>query len=299
MKASTLHYLLVGILVILIPVDFFGMMLLRRSNYFFRAVPVCDMSALEYTFPHETPEELWQLCGEDYKETLKNVMNFVHCTSNALPTSDYIQDLFDHAKQGGMLTCNGMAELYLHALRIQGVQARKLFVVKNFGDSCQSHTIVEIFLDGKWRIFDPTFHVSFKKDGQLIGAQDIAQALVDGSFSGIEPVFYGEVAYPHRLERYYMHWLSLYNNVLLFDYGHQANTFIEKILFLPLRYWYGPVLYYLSPDGCCMGYFELLNIIYFLVVCVLPLTIIFLTLLLMVSMVIWFSKKRKFIIKKG
>ena len=69
-KASTLHYLLVGILVILIPVDFFGMMLLRRSNYFFRAVPVCDMSALEYTFPHETPEELWQLCGEDYKETL-------------------------------------------------------------------------------------------------------------------------------------------------------------------------------------------------------------------------------------
>ncbi len=300
-KAIKLSWFLLGIVVVLILCELVGMRLLRQYNYFFRAVPLQDMSGLDYVFPYETPQKIGQLCGDTYQDTLKNVMNFVSCAvDRGSPTSEHVGDFFDHAKLGGSLTCNGMSELYVHALRLQGIKARKIFVVKNFGDPYQSHTLVEIFIDGKWRIFDPTFHASFEKNGELLGAQDIAQALIDGSFITIAPIFYGEVVYPYRLPSYYMHWLSLYNNVLFFQYGKYSPSWIVRnTIEFPLRYWNGPVLYYFSQDGNPNRYFELLDTIYFLIVCVIPLSVVFYIFLLMLCLLVWFIKKRKIIYKKG
>ncbi len=301
MNTNKLYYLfLTGFLVFFIFINIFGIHILRKYNYFFRAIPVSDMSSLEYSFPCQTPSQIQQLCGSTHQETLKNVMNFVSCKNKSIvPLSDNVQSFFECAKNEGVLTCNGMAELYLHALRLQGVKARKLFVVKNFGDPYQSHTTVEIFIDGKWRIFDPTFHVSFKKNDQLLGAQDIAESIIDGSFSKIEPVFYGEVNYSCRLDSYYMHWLSLYNNILLFKYPQPVSSVVQKLMQQLTRYWNGPVLYYFSQDGLVNRYFEILNRVYFLIICILPLMIILIVFLLLLIILIEIYKKRICILKKG
>ncbi len=289
------------IIIVLLSMHSGGIYILKKYNYFFRAIPVSDMASFEYIFPYKTPSNIQVLCGSSYQETLKNVMNFASCKHEwIVPISDHVKDFFECAQKGGRLTCNGMAELYLHALRLQGIKARKLFVVKNFGDPYDSHTIVEIFIDGKWRIFDPTFHVSFKKDGELLGAQDIAQSLTDGSFLKIEPIFYGEVNCPYRLDSYYMHWLSLYNNVLFFKYGqYSSNSIVRSVMQLLFHYWSGPKLYYFSQSNRSNSYFELLNVFYFLIVCIFPWMIVLIVFLLLLTILIGVYQKKNIYFKKG
>lgn len=256
-----------------------GIILLRHYDLFYRTVPVQEFDALDYFHPYNTPAELERFAAKDPVGIMQNVMNFVVGGRSGKAKSDSIQDIYDHAKSGGSLTCAGMAEIFLHALRLQGYKARKLFVVKSIGDPFATHTLVEVFENGKWVIYDPTFNVSFRKGNQLLGATDIAQSLIDGSFVKIEPIFYGEVVYKARLETYPIHWLAHFNNVLCFKHANYSNSFlIRNTAQLITRYWQGPVLYYFAPNGTPNDYLELLNWFYFFFTCAGPLLFLLLSL---------------------
>ena len=93
----------------------------------------------------------------------------------------------EHAKAGRGLVCFGMAHLYAAAARGNGLQARIIGLSRNLGDRYDSHTTVEVRQDGRWVIFDPTFNVSFARDGVLLGAEEIQRALLEGTFQTIAP----------------------------------------------------------------------------------------------------------------
>lgn len=225
-----------------------GISLLRRYDTFYKIVPVKNFELLDCP----SINTQYKLDTSPQK-IMQEVMNSMTKGKN----------------------CNGMSELFLHALRVQGYKARKLFVVKSIGDPYATHTLVEVFENNKWVIYDPTFNVSFKKDDQLLGAVDISKSLIDGSFKQIEPVFYGEVAYPARLETYPIYWLAHFNNVLMFKYGNCSSSWlIRNTVQLITRYWQGPVLYYFAPTGKPNDYLELINWFYFFFTCILPLIIL-------------------------
>lgn len=262
---------MVCVLGMLFTIELVGRRFVGNYRFFFRSQVVNDMSCIETTLNESTPEELRMLCGKDYKETLQNVMNFVSPKTDILPAGSTIKDMYDHAKNGGMLTCAGMSELYLHALRLQNIKARKLFVVKNIGSDECTHTTVELFIDGKWRIFDPTFHVSFSKNDELIGAQEMSQSIIDGTYKEITPIFYGDVAYPFRLETYPNSWVALFNNVLIFKFGTYASSWVVRnTVGLLERYFTGPTLYYFSAASIENRYMAVLNRVYFLLICLVP-----------------------------
>jgi hypothetical protein len=266
------------ILVFLFISNITGLLLLKEFRYFSKTIPVRDFNSLNYYFSEKTPQEFKQFSGDTPENIMKNVMNFVSVKRPGRQKSDKIKDIYIQAQTGGGLTCAGMAELFLHALRLQGYKARKLFVVKSIGDSYATHTIVEVFRNGKWIIYDPTFNVSFKRGDQLLGATDIAQSLLDGSCQYIEPVFYGEVAYKARLETYPIYWLAHFNNVLMFKHANYSSSWIiRNTIQLITRYWYGPVLYYFSPTGRSNDYLELINWFYFFFTCIGPVMLLILT----------------------
>ena len=265
---------------------------MRKQDCFFRFVSVKDGAFPTYYYHEETPQELQQFIAETPEKIMQNVMNFVSGKKTGNPLSDRVYDIYNHAKKGGGLTCNGMSELYVHALRISGFKARKLFAVSSLGNQGMTHTIVEVFLHGAWRVFDPTFNTSFKRlanngSNQLLGAQELSNALSDGTFKEIVPVFYGEVAYSARLEKYPIYWLLHYHVLLLFQHSKLPSGYISGLVTLPMRYWYGPILYYYDCKGSANAYIDALNVWYFITVFLIP-ALMFL--LLMVLLIVFIKR---------
>jgi SAM-dependent methyltransferase len=183
-----------------------------------------------------------EFSGRDPVELLRAVMNGVTRVGPDPPGG--VRQILEHAQAGGGLVCFGMAHLYAAAARGNGLQARIIGLSRNLGDRYDAHTTVEVRQEGRWVLFDPTFNVSFARNGILLGAEEIQQALLEGTFQTIVPVFYGPVKYPARLETYYLHWLPLFNNVFVLDAGG-----IRLAKFPPIRYWLGPRIYVRTVAG--------------------------------------------------
>jgi hypothetical protein len=165
--------------------------------------------------------------------------------------------ILDHLDQGGGLLCAGLARLYAATLVANGQEARVVSLSRNFPDRSDSHTTVEVRQDGRWVIFDPTFNLSFIREGVLQGAEEIHRALIDGTASEIHVVRYPPGRYPGRLERQAVHWLPLFNNVYALD---PSEGWLAKLP--PLRYWLGPRLLLLALPGHPNEHAECLNAVY-------------------------------------
>jgi hypothetical protein len=249
--------------------DFWGIYLLRKHGEFVRLESVTDLRAVG---PSPVNRQDAKILANDFHsqnpaELLEQVMGKVSKVET-FPSSD-IRSIYQHVNKGGGLVCGGMSTLYFHALAVNDIKARYIALKRNIFDIYDIHTTVEVFVDGKWVIYDPTFNVSFVKNGELVGAQDIKNSLYDGSFEQIEPVFYGDVLYPARLESYYMHWLSLYNNVFVY---HPSQSVLTKIP--PFRYWFGPVYYFEADYGQRDFPYQIQDQLYFIFVGVLPIVIL-------------------------
>ena len=243
---------------------------------------------------NETEELYWnrEFPSDDPIKLMSSLMNEVTKIDYS-PQGDALS-LYQHAKLGGGLVCSGMAKIFQRILIAKKFTVRRVDLAKNIGDNYSTHTTVEIFIDNHWIIFDPTFNITFKKNDKLIGAQDIHKALIDGTFNQIKAVFHGEVLYPARLDNYYMHYMSLYNNVLVEE---PTLRFWHKLP--PFRYWLGKTYYVQAERKLGQGnshliFFNKLNLIF---VVILPtlLVILFLLgiLLILLDNISSFNKNNK------
>jgi len=277
------------IIAILLAVDIAGILLLREYS-FVRYVSLAhfqDADSSQTTYDGDR-SGLRPLNNDKRAIVLlQEVMNKVK-KIGPIPPGD-INAIIRQVSGGEGVACGGMAELYHYNLYEHGIKARIIQLQRDVGNKYDSHVTVEVYLNNRWVIFDPTFNVSYEKDGVLIGAQEIHQSLIDGTFNRIRPIFYGEVAYPARLDKYYMHWLSLYDNI--FVPVNAKSAWLGK--FPPFRYWYGPLCYY-PEDGRSHDYhLQLHNKTYFIVVVVLPTALIGLILLFATLLIIEYHRKNR------
>lgn len=229
----------VSILLMMLAIEFYGIYLLRRHNSFVRFVYAKNLNSLKTNFIENGLGELaLKFRSKDPLVLLEQVMNSVNKIETR-PRYDALSVYRDSLKGKGTL-CGGMASLYFSVLRLNGINARIVLLTRNLYDIYDTHTTVEVLINNRWVIFDPSFNVSFEKEGKLIGSQEIKESLCDGSLYKIKPVFYGNVAYPARIENYYIYWLPFFNNVFIIN--NQNYSVWHKVP--PFRYWFGPKYYY-------------------------------------------------------
>jgi hypothetical protein len=242
-----------------------GAVLLRGSGAFMRFQAADDLD--EVTSPFDSTAALAlaaKFDGTDHRALLRELMNSV--STIGFESSDDLVELYRHAQAGGGLLCGKMAELFFNLSRANGIPARIVVLRRHLFDIYDTHTTVEVCEQGRWVIYDPTFHVSFRHKGELQGATEIQQALVEGYADEIEPVFYGDVAYPARLEDYYTHWLPLSNNVLVLAQKPQA--LLDRLP--PFRYARGPIMRYQNSRSQSDHHFRFQDKIYFRLTVVMP-----------------------------
>lgn len=208
-------------------------------------------------------------------------MNQVRTVEATEPRS--AREALELVNTGRGMICSGMSVLFTGAMESAGLRARQVYLRRSFTSFFDTHATTEVLIDGRWVIFDPTFNVSFAKGGKLLGAAEIRESLLRGTARDIEPIFYGEVAYPVRLEDYYLDWLPLYNNV-----GVLSGTATWWGKFPPLRYWSGPRMYYLEEPSSSSP-LELLKQLCFVIVVLLP----FLTMGLLFVAIGWYVVDQK------
>lgn len=282
--ADPLSVLLIAVgLMALALINVYGIWLLRRHGAFARFVPVNELRAV---VPMHDPRGLHVLAkafhNADYLQLLKEVMNSVSKCEPG-PSTDVLA-VFDHVLRGGGLLCSGMANLYFNVLRLNGITARQIYLSRACFDSNDTHVTVEVLIDRNWVIADPTFHVGFERNGQLVGAQAISESLRDGSFDEIKPRYYGPVNYPPRLESYYTHWLSLFNNVYIPDSDQPSRSLWARLP--PLRYWCGPVMYFQQDPAVSYDHLKFQDRLYLLFVVFLPMTLIAIVSIILVGLLL-------------
>lgn len=178
--------------------------------------------------------------------------------------------LLKSVESGGGALCGDMADLYRNVLAAIGKPSRKVWLYRDlFG--WDSHATVEVFLNDKWTLICPTFGVSFtNSEGRMLSAQDLKMALFTGKEQDIKPVFYGEVSYPARIEKYYLNYLLLCNNVFVVE---KDSNLLKQIP--PFCFWFGTKLYYEKLPNEAEAQITFLQQLYFIFAVIIPGLILF------------------------
>jgi hypothetical protein len=109
-----------------------------------------------------------------------------------------------------------------------------------------THTTVEVAIGGRWVVYDPTFNVSFTRNGRYLGVSELYDAWVLGHGDPVKTVFYGEVLYPARIDNFHVSYRSVLNNYFV-EPDTPRQDFLSKI---PIsRYYFGPFLEWYGPDN--------------------------------------------------
>lgn len=193
---------------------------------FAKIVPGGAIGAMDYrTQTYSTPSEagvllddlkkagIDRLKGEEQVlATLRWTMNQASAIGDA--TRLNVPELLDYARRGGPMACNDMGLVFSEALSALGIPSRRIVLARNIFDKYDVHATVEAWVDGKWRLYDPTFNVSPVSNGEVIGAFEAREIFFHGNWN-IEFRFFGDVRYPARLENYYMRYKPLFNNAFV------------------------------------------------------------------------------------
>jgi hypothetical protein len=149
--------------------------------------------------------------------------------------------LWSVAAGGGGLTCWGMSALLRDLIVISGGEARVVQLYRSNYEPNNTHVVVEVRLDGRWVVFDPTFNVTLHdEEARLLGVSEIRGRLATNPPEPVSIRYHGDRRYPGNLPDYYLDPLSLYANA--FAYGDCSSCALWQRL-PPFRYWFGPTRY--------------------------------------------------------
>jgi hypothetical protein len=203
--------------------------------------------------------------GDDPIGLMRQVMELVPCVASDPPTEDPLV-LVEHAEAGGGLVCTGMASIFRAALEENGFDARIVVLARFLSDRYETHTTVEVREDGRWVVYDPTFGITFERDGVRLGAQEVKEAFVAGDIGSIETVYVGSSdGYPARIGDYYMNWQPLFSNVVVRQPAPSAAAKLPIV-----RWWLGERRYLQAVDLHRAENVDFLNGLAFLAAVVLP-----------------------------
>lgn len=147
--------------------------------------------------------------------TVPPEIKFAYDPANAEPRAlKTLAAVMNDERNKGLL-CAGMAHVYRDALLSQGIQARKVVLKRQRYGREDTHVTVEAWINGKWRIYDPTFHITLKSNGERIGAFDAQDWVLYGKGKPFTIEFLGDVAYPARVETYHVRYEAHFNNVFV------------------------------------------------------------------------------------
>jgi hypothetical protein len=191
--------------------------------------------------------------------------------------TDNSAKLLKAAESGKAIICTGMAILFRHVLHAVGIKSRSVLLRTNIFNANDNHETVEVLLDGKWIVMDPTFNISLTdSEGQLLSALEVKQLLIKGKHKNISIKFYGEVSYPIRVDNYYIDYLFFFNNIFII---HRSDSKLFKVP--PLSYWYGQKLYYEKLSQESISHVTFWEQIYLMAIIILP-TVLFIIILLFI-----------------
>lgn len=195
---------------------------------------------------------------------LEWVMNQIPKVENQYAKSSW--EMVEIGRAGGGLICGGMAQLFKDALLALGIPARTVTFQRNLFDLYDTHVSVEAWVDNKWRLYDPTFHLSLTADGERIGAFSARDWFIKGRGQRVELEFLGEVKYPTRVDNYYIRFEAILNNAYV--NSQRDMGFLDDIPFVGR--WIGrELLYPISPDLSTMTH-NFYRFLYYNTLAVLP-----------------------------
>ena len=278
-----LRRFLLGIFMVLVLIEIW--VFLNISKFSSRLIRVKSLNnikpkqlrPLDY-FKGRVSGEPWAKAG-DVKTRYIGALEWVMNRSGAVgpeETDDPVE-LLKSVEVGGCSNCTGMAILYQNTLAAVGLPSRTVRLQRNIRDFYDAHVTVEVLIDGKWVIMDPSFNVTFENpEGELLSAQEIKTLFFKGLHDRVKPVFHGEVKYPARLEKYYIDYLPLFNNIFVLD--NQKSNSLSKIP--PFRYWFGPRAYYEKIPNESVQHLDFTQKMMYFLIGLIPLAIIFIVILL-------------------
>jgi len=237
-----LFLLLLGVIALNIAVIY----LVKNYGIFARLVMVPDLSEMKTEFAPEAVEAFGKkFPGKDIHQIRNHIMQEVKIVEGS--NFDSSLDLVELIESGKGLVCGGMSGVYFNSLVAQGHKARIVSWFRHSGMTTHAHITVEVFENGRWVLYDPTFNTAFLKDQKRLGAKDLQKTFLVENSSHVKLEFFGEVNYPARLDGYYINWQPLVNNI--FVVGRSVSISRDRFGFFlakvpPFRYWFGPVYFY-------------------------------------------------------
>lgn len=145
--------------------------------------------------------------------TLEWVMNQIPKVESQSAKSSW--EMVEIGRTGGGLICGGMAQIFKDALLAQDIPARSVVFKRDIFATHDTHVSVEAWVDGKWRLYDPTFHLTLKAGDERVGAFEGRDWFISGRGKPVELEFLGDVRYPARVNKYYIRYEALLNNVFI------------------------------------------------------------------------------------
>lgn len=135
-------------------------------------------------------------------------------------------NMLTQMREGRGALCGGMASIYQAALSSVGMQARVIQLIRS-NLSEDTHVTVEVLLDNKWVVIDPTFNCYFIIGSEMASATDLHNLLLKNENpKNYEIVYGGIVSYPADFQTYYVDPLVLYNQVFIKEeVVHKSSIF--------------------------------------------------------------------------
>jgi hypothetical protein len=282
-----------GILFALILIEFWGVYQLAGHGFWARIIKVKSLQSIsvrqlkprDYYRERISPESWQSILGSkrQYLEALLWTMNRV----GKVETNSHLDPvaLLKGVEAGEGALCADMVSLYENVLAAIGKPSRKIWVIRNPFALYDTHASIEVWWDGKWVILDPTFGVYFvncaqaRDTGAPLSGQELKEYLFQGRSAEIKPVSAGKVNYPARIEKYYMDYLLLYNNVFVVDRNPNRLSRIP-----PFCYWWGSKLYYEKIPLESDTHIQFIQQLFFIFAIIIP-GIIFVIIIILIGLI--------------